>query len=237
MIDYDELFGANSYVIRNYPQHATIRDVFLLLFYYPQLLWPALTALLLISGFGLFGKRTMVSDAVLFAVEANLHNYVYPGLSGGHELLRLLLLYSIFISMNAELLKNWRVLFLHRLGVLCVMAQLLIVYAIAAVTKLAHPDWQSGIAVWETMQVEHLRINDGILFVQANWLTTLVNYLVVLYQVLFPVLIWFKKTRLALLVIGLIVYTYIALVMGIVFFAFTMMAGHLIFWPLKPSTK
>lgn len=231
--DYEALFGNSSYIFRKKVGGYTFRDVVYALYYYPNHAGFVLLLLCVISGAGLVGKRYVVSDALLLLLQLNLHNAIYPGLNGGHQLLQQLLIFNVGLAFDATCLTSEAGRFFHRLCCVAVMLQVCVVYAVAGISKLFDPTWQSGTAVWQAMQLQHFSLNDKTIFENPNWFTAVLNYGTILYQVAFPLLIWWKKLRFPLLLVGVVFYVLTGLVMGLVLFAAVMLASHLIFWPMK----
>lgn len=232
-VDYEALFGNNSYIFRRQVAGYTFRDLVYVLYYFPAKAALVLTLLCVISGAGLVGKRYVLSDALLLLLQLNLHNALYPGLNGGHQLLQQLLIFNVGLTFDATCLKTDAGRFMHRLCCLAVMLQVCVVYAVASISKIFDSTWQSGTAVWQAMQLQHFSLNDKSMFEAPNFFTAFLNYATIVYQVAFPIFIWWKKLRLPLLLIGALFYFLTGLVMGLVLFAGVMLASHLIFWPMK----
>ena len=231
--DYEALFGNNAYVFRRQVGGYTFRDAVYLLYYFPNYAVLVLSLLCILSGAGFVGKRHFISDAILLALQLNLHNAIYPGLNGGHQLLQQLLIFNVGLAFDADCLKSDAGRFFHRLCCLAIMLQVCVVYVVAGISKVFDATWQSGTAVWQAMQLKHFSLNDKVIFERPNFLTAFFNYATIVYQVAFPVCIWWKKMRLPLLLIGALFYVLTGLVMGLVLFAAVMLVSHLIFWPIK----
>ena len=231
--DYEALFGSNSYIFRRQVGGYTFRDVVYILYYFPNHAGFVLLLLCVISVAGFVGKRYLVSDALLLLLQLNLHNAIYPGLNGGHQLLQQLLIFNVGLAFDADRLKSEVGRFFHRLCCVAVMLQVCVVYVVAGISKVFDATWQSGTAVWQAMQLQHFSLSDKTIFETPNWFTAALNYGTIFYQVAFPLLVCWKKLRLPLLLFGALFYILTGLVMGLVLFAAVMLASHLIFWPMK----
>lgn len=231
--DYEALFGDTSYIFRRQVGGYTIRDAAYLLYYSPNCAIGVLALLCFISSVGFFGKRYFISDVILLALQVNLHNTIYPGLNGGHQLLLQLLIFNSGLAFDANHLKSDTGRFFHRLCCVAVMLQVCVVYVVAGISKVFDTTWQAGTAVWQAMQLQHFSLNDKVILEKPNFFTAFLNYATIVYQVAFPIGIWWKKLRLPLLLVGALFYLLTGLMMGLVLFASVMLASHLIFWPLK----
>jgi hypothetical protein len=170
----------------------------------------------------------------------NLHNKLYPTLTGGDFLLNQFLFFNCFISKTYEIKKTafneLKALF-HNLGVIAVIVQMCFVYLVSGITKLQDESWMSGEAVAAISQVDHYSMYTQFRFRRDSTIASMLNYLVVFYQLLFPVLIWFSKVKKPLLIAGIILHLYIAFVMGLVTFGLVMMIGYIYFWPFEKKKQ
>jgi hypothetical protein len=66
---------------------------------------------------------------------------------------------------------------------------------------------------------------------KLSWLFIALNYVVLAYQLLFPVLVWIKKIKKPFLILGILMHLYIAFVIGLVSFGFVMILPYIYFWP------
>lgn len=178
-------------------------------------------------------KLYFFPDLLLWFLAVNLHNKLYPTLTGGDYLLNQFLLFNCFLMVSDSAGERWwpvlKRLF-HNLAVIGVMAQVCLVYLFSALAKCLDPVWLSGNAVFAVSQVRHYA--PGIrLWHKPGFLPALLNYLVLFYQLLFPLLIWFKKIKKAFILLGIGMHLYIAFFMGLPGFAAVMILGYLYFWP------
>jgi hypothetical protein len=116
------------------------------------------------------------------------------------------------------------------------MVQVCIVYFFSAVTKLTDESWMNGTAVFQTSQINHYSLP---WFTQHSSglrpLFIFLNYLVLGYQLLFPIVVWIKKAKKVFLIIGILMHLYIAFVMGLVSFGLVMILCYIYFWPQKKT--
>lgn len=184
-------------------------------------------------------KSYFVTDTLIFLCMINLHFNVYSTLSSGDYLLNQYIFFNCLLSANHAVepnAYNHLKRFGHNLAVWALLLQLCVAYLLAGMAKLFDTDWQHGNAIPLILRIHHFSLYSGNpTGGQASWLMLLINYLVLLYQVLFPVLVWFNKIKKPLLWFGIAMHVYIALVMGLPYFSLTMIIGYLLFWPFKKA--
>ena len=122
---------------------------------------------------------------------------------------------------------------LHNFGALAVIAQVCIVYFLAALGKLSDPVWLGGNAALTIAGVDHFSAGNGLQWPALIYVV--LNYFVIAYQLLFPVLAFFKGIRMPFLIAGIVMHLYIAFVTGLPGFAAVMLLGYVFFWPMKPA--
>ncbi|MBA3663822.1 MAG: hypothetical protein H0W61_06395 [Bacteroidetes bacterium] len=239
LFSYDLLFGPHSVITVNESQIEPFKAAAFFL-YAPAnhhlCLW-ALIAVIVLSIFGLFFKKLyFINDLVLWFLILNLHNRVYSTLSGGDYLLNQLLFFNCFISNGFDAKKTWPSqlrICLHNFGVLAVLIQVCLAYFISGITKAQDATWLSGEAVACTSEVDHFNLYRGIVFSRDSFLAHLLNYTVILYQLLFPVLIWLGKLKKPLILMGICIHLYIAFVIGLIGFGIIMIIPYVFFWPRR----
>ena len=111
-------------------------------------------------------------------------------------------------------------------------------YLISGLSKVGGELWQNGTALYYTLQVDeytHPFAKD--LVSRYPILTVLGSYTTLLYQVMFPWLVWNKRVRPWLLSIGSCIHLQISLVMGLFMFGFAIAVAYLSFSNEKFAEK
>ncbi len=235
---FNLFFGANSIVFKSHQWLGNTKDV-VFLFYHDasgHLIFYALILLLALCLFQIiYSKLYFIGDLFIWFIVVNLNNAAYPTLTGGDHLLAQYLIFNCFLSSNFVLkagsfsaIKRA----LHNVAVLAVMIQLCFVYFLSGLAKFSDLGWLSGSAISTITLIDHFSMwgtlkNLG----RFGFIALLTNYVVLFYQLLFPVFIWIKTIKKPLLIVGILMHLYIALFMGIVEFAAIMILGYLYFWP------
>ncbi len=120
---------------------------------------------------------------------------------------------------------DWLTTMAYRL----IQIQICIIYAYTGWEKLRGNDWWTGEALWLVLGNEQL--------VVANWsflksfpvLLASMTHFTIIFEIYFPVLVWFKKWRFVCIILGIGLHTGIIFVMGLFFFGVTMMSVYVLF--------
>jgi hypothetical protein len=236
-------FGDNSIIYFNPGKVGPFKDLAFLLYNLrmPLLNAGAIVLLLIISLSRLFyNKFPFFPELLCWFILINIHNQVYSTLTGGDYLLNQLLFFNCFLANQFTVKKSqWFELkkFIHNLSVEAIKIQLCVAYLLAGLAKLFNQTWLNGDAISLITQTKHFSLFAFPEYhANYNWFYVFLNWLVLLYQLLFPVLAWFGFFKKPLIGIGLIMHLYIALIMGLPWFAITMILPYIFFWPKLTHT-
>jgi predicted DCC family thiol-disulfide oxidoreductase YuxK len=118
--------------------------------------------------------------------------------------------------------------------------QMAVLFFYSAVSKLNAEIWLNGDAVWIVFTTGEY-YNSMILDVLAShyWLVNLATYGTILIEIAFPFLIWQRSTRPYLLAAAIFLHLQFGLLMGLFYFSFVMIMGHMSFlrpeWLARPG--
>ncbi len=171
-----------------------------------------------------------ISDFILWLLIININNKIYPTLTAGDYLLNQFLFFNCFISFFPSEFTLKKVL--HNFASVAIIIQLCLVYFLSALVKLNNHEWLNGSTISTTLQVHHYSI-DFFYNTKQNWWSSIITYSVLFYQLFFPILIWFQKIKIPLIIIGVIIHLFIAFIMGLTSFGFIMILGYVYFFPTK----
>lgn len=173
-----------------------------------------------------FGIGKYVTPILLFSV-LEIYNSLVPYiLNGGDNILKFLLLYLIFIDSykyfsispirfsNDEIKKTS--VFCTNIMTYAILLHICLSYFIAGIEKLHSDEWFQGVAIYYILSLERFHgayINK--LIIQNGYLVNLFTYLVVLWEIYFPVLVWNKKLKLLMVLIGIMMHISIMITMGL----------------------
>jgi hypothetical protein len=240
-IYYDLLFGTDSIVYKTPSSFGSFRDLAFLLYNSSSehLTFAFLAGFFALSVLNLFyGKIYFITDFLLWFMFLNVSNCIYPTMTSGDFLLQQLLLFNCFLVNHPASEIKTRThslkLFFHNTGLLCIIIQVCLVYAISALSKLGDETWMRGEAVSDISKIHSFSLYSFLTYQPELELTFIcLNYIVLTYQLLFPFVIWIPRIKKYVLIIGIMMHVYIALVMGLVEFGLVMLLSYTLFWPVK----
>ncbi|MES2680007.1 MAG: hypothetical protein V4635_08990 [Bacteroidota bacterium] len=242
LLSYDLFFGERAVVYSNYFSVSNFKDIAFLLYASssPLLAYAFLIPLLFLCLVCLkFKKPWFVADVLIWFLVLNLSNKVYPTLTGGDYLLNQLLFFNCFLSasftVDGKIYSDLKVC-LHNLAVVAVMLQVCIVYFLSALAKINDAEWLSGGAAKDISLINHFNLYGAAGAISfPDSLMMFMTYLILFYQLLFPVLIWLRPIKKPFIMVGLLMHLYIALVMGLVEFGLIMLLCYIYFWPSRKT--
>ena len=195
---------------------------------------------LLLIGFCLVGfgsKLPRIIAFIIWFLVINLNNRVYAINTAGDSLINIFLFYLIFFGAEKKYKNN----LLNSLSnsfsgyaVLFCLIQVLVVYFFSAWYKWQDTDWIRGEAVYYILQLPQYS-NFSIVYslVQLPFISYILTYSVLLYQSLFPVLIFFPATKKSMILIGITIHLAIAFFMGLYFFSAIIIISYVLFKEYK----
>jgi predicted DCC family thiol-disulfide oxidoreductase YuxK len=108
--------------------------------------------------------------------------------------------------------------------------QMAVLFFYSGATKLQGDVWWHGDAVW--LLFSSNEYYNGLLldlFARHYWLVNVATYSAVLIEIAYPFLIWQRATRPYLLAAAILLHVQFAVFMGLFYFSFVMITGHLSF--------
>ncbi len=238
LFNYSLLFGDHSIVYRAAGHTNFIKDLAYVL-YNNKSNTLALTFIVLaiaLCSLMLWRRRNnQLADFALWLLVINLHYSIYPTLTGGDYLLNQLLFFNIFIAVDTRADRGKErdlMVCLHNAAVLGVMLQVCLLYFVAGLAKVFDHDWLNGSAVEKILLVDHFSLFQAP-SAHYSMFYRFMNWLVLGYQLLFPLLVWLRRVKIPLLLSGVLMHLYIAVVLGLPAFGLIMILSYIYFWPTK----
>jgi len=190
---------------------------------------------LLILGMTCRWPRT--TALLIYIVSMNLNNRAWVILDGGDNLMQIMLIYLIFMdpSLPGEEKKDGVLSYVNNALTnavfLIARLQVIAVYVVAGLAKVDGELWQNGTAIYYTLSVDDFTLPSVRSFV-ANYpfFAVMATYVTLFYQLSFPWLIWNRRIRPWLMLLGTTMHLQIALVMGLFTFGFAVMASYVVFF-------
>lgn len=195
---------------------------------------------------GLFRVLPKLSSVMIWFFTVNLFLKGYLVFTGGEVLVNFLLFYLIFIQRSDKASAKLRSKILVRdhepprfspfqnilnnTFHIVLLIQVCVLYFFSAFYKLLDEYWVSGEAV---MYISKVPAFSGDImksvFSDNYTLSLIATYATLLYQGLFPLLVWFKKIKKPLLLFGVFFHLSIGFGMGIFTFSLIMIIVYLLF--------
>ena len=186
---------------------------------------------------GLF-SRLSVSILLFFHISmmGSFNDYIY----GVDYFLASLLFYALFFPLGQKYsldhylenkigfhLSKFRIRSAEATTILGI--HLSIVYFVGGITKLGGPTWWNGGAIWTSLERPDLNI--AMRFVEyfdIYYLFVALGVATIVVELLYPVMIWFRKTRVVWLALTLGMHLFIGIIMELHYFASVMIFFNLI---------
>ncbi|RLA63939.1 MAG: hypothetical protein DRQ88_11675 [Epsilonproteobacteria bacterium] len=174
--------------------------------------------------------RTMY--LLLFLLTINLNTRALGTTSGGTTLSELLLLYMIFVNTTGKELKSSQLkTALHNLFFWIMRLQIVFIYASAILSKTQHALWMEGLATYYIFQSgQSSQPWAGPIAVSYPIIPIFGNYLTIAFQFLFPLLVWVKKFKPYIILVGMVLHLMMSFVMGLFFFGILMSLVYILFY-------
>ena len=112
-----------------------------------------------------------------------------------------------------------------------IQIQLCVMYAFSGLHKLQGKTWWEGTALWEAVSFYDMAILDFSFLLKMPALTAALTWGVLLFEIYFPVAVWFTKIRGKILWLGVMIHTFIAICMGLYFFSLIWLSAYILFIP------
>lgn len=112
--------------------------------------------------------------------------------------------------------------------------QMAVLFFYSGIGKLRGDDWWNGDAIWVVFTTgDHYNPHVLDLLASHYWLVNVGTYGTILIEIAFPFLIWQRRTRPYLLAAAIALHLQFAVLMGLFYFSFVMVMGHMSF--LRPE--
>jgi hypothetical protein len=172
--------------------------------------------------------------ACIYFVTANLFHATAALQNAGMNTLLISLLLNLFmVPLPFEfrsLRFSWFRNALSHLGFFMILFQVVLLYLVASIAKLEGSKWMEGTAFYYVLMNDmysHPFFRDA--FAGRTWLIQGVSWFTLAFQLSFPVLVWFRYSKILLLFLGMVFHLMILWVMGIEDFGLIMMMLYILF--------
>ena len=132
--------------------------------------------------------------------------------NGGDNLLYFIMIYMIFVNSykHLNIFNNYGTgevsNVLSNLATLSIMLHLCLAYFVSGVHKMSAGVWFNGVATYYVWQLERFNAPINYLFYKNAFIIGFSTYFTILFELLFPFLIWIRQFRKILLISGLVLH-------------------------------
>lgn len=199
---------------------------------YTWLYWIFIMGQLIGLLLGFFGIWRRLASLMVYFFTVNLFLKGYLMFTGGEALINILLFYMIFINESAD--KDSRNFYiqnvLNNTFFVIILVQICVLYFFSTFYKLIDEHWVSGEAMMYISQVDAFSGSTmKALFAENPTLSKIATWAVLAYQGLFPMLVWMKRVKTPLLIVGVLFHLSISIFMGIFAFGIIMIITYILF--------
>ena len=120
---------------------------------------------------------------------------------------------------------------LNRLAIRLLQVHTLFFYVVMFSTQLRSDTWWEGEAIWTLMASSETRTLDLTVLGRTPWLLNLFTHGVLIFEIVFPILVWNQRLRPLLLTLSAIFWLFLGLTSGLLLFCLAMLSLSLAFWP------
>ncbi|MCB9223119.1 MAG: HTTM domain-containing protein [Crocinitomicaceae bacterium] len=183
----------------------------------------------LLTGFLKIWPR--ISSIMVYFFTVNLFLKASIFFTGGEVLINILLFYMMFVHNVSKENKFYPYQnLLNNVFFRIMLIQVCVLYFFSCIYKLPDENWTSGEAIMYVSRIPHFSsATFSALFQDNVVLSAIFTYLTLLYQGLFPLLVWFKRIKIPFLIVGVAFHLAIAFFMGIFTFAIIMIISYILF--------
>lgn len=181
-----------------------------------------------IVAFAIFKKSNRLLSIIVFIVSINYLFLTFKAINFGDMLLNFLIFMLIFIREDA--IKNSVNQMVNNAIVLIIQVHFCFLYFVNACSKITKPFWRDGSFfnnIWHMSYYANSNFIPDWFFNPTS--NMLIAWSVILFELIFPILIWFKPYKKPLIFIGLIFHLGISAFISLPDFGLTMIAVYILF--------
>ena len=197
---------------------------------YPWVSWFFVIGQLVFLLLGIFNIWSRLTAVAIYIFTVNLFSKGYLAFTGGEVLVNILLFYLMFIHKPRD--DGWFGDLQHILNKTfywIILLQICLLYVMSAWYKLYDEDWLSGHAVQYISSLHVFKSPLTRFFEDSYALSAIATYTSLLYQILFPLVVWFKRIKIPFLIVGVFFHLSIAIGMGVFTFGIVMILVYILF--------
>lgn len=183
-------------------------------------------------------KTNYFGAILIFWFSVTLSRFMISILNGSDLVLNLFLLIALFLPAR-PLLKPWGSVTqetISSIALLFARITLCLIYFLSGYDKLMSNAWRSGAAIHSIINLDYF-FNPSFAFSGSKTLFVLIGWSVIVFEISFSLLVWFKKLRITFLLTGVLFHLGIILLLGLPDFGLVMIICYSVFMPIKEESK
>jgi len=230
-LKFKELFSSERLIFHHKQSSGIINDLAYYLTQHYSVTLGVVSVILLavLAVIGLLKCANYFTNFLLWLLMLNINNFLYPTLTAGDFLTNQLLFFNIFFlpkNSNHVSIKDLKIA-LHNMALIGIKTQICLAYFLAAWFKLTDVSWINGLAVYQTFRIPEY--SNSFFASIPMGICIVLTYATIVYQLLFPVLIWLRPAKIYLLSFGVLQHLLIAFGMGLFSFGIIMIICYILF--------
>lgn len=180
---------------------------------------------------GLLRKFPRLSAVMVFFFTINLNHKGYLAFTGGEVLVHYMLFYLMFIHQPKDKEGGFGIMqnVLNNTFYWILLGQVCVLYLMSGMYKLFDEHWVAGEAMMYVSRIETFESFMTQPFQNSPFLSAIATYSALVYQLLFSVLVWFRRIKIPFLLFGVLFHLVIAFGMGLFTFGMIMILSYFLF--------
>ncbi|HEY8403521.1 MAG TPA: hypothetical protein VIK71_02820 [Flavobacteriales bacterium] len=221
------LWGEDAVLLHSPYASSLLNNFFYQLVYVPSRFNVVFGVHIVASAIALFECRWSFIPRIAAWCTAMMLYYSAPqAFNSGILFMSLMAFYSVFVYTKAE--SSWNIV-ISNLARLTMVVQVVAIYSLSSWFKLIGEHWVKGDALYYALNIDVYSSQFWQKLSQFPVWCSIITYLTLGYQLLFPLLLLLKKQRHWVLLIGVLFHLMIGIVMHLWDFAFAMIFCYALF--------
>ncbi len=193
--------------------------------------WLFVSLFICLLALGLAIKINHYTAILIFWASFSLSRLGQGFMNGSDLVLNLFLFLSIFFNVVSISQREIR-LAISNYAILFCKIQLVLIYLLSGYDKLLSIAWRSGDAIYSAQHLEFF-VSERFTSILSQSTYQYFAWMVIAFELLFPILIWVRKFRIPLLIMGVVFHLGIIIFLNLPDFGTIMILSYLIFYPFK----
>lgn len=184
---------------------------------------------------GIAFRYSYVASFLIFWFSFCLSKLTLPISNGVDSILNLFLFLIIFMEVpknNTFFIDSGALEIISKTARVVAQLHLALIYFLSGFDKLLSEAWRSGAAIYSITHLTFFQ-NPNLILELNRTACLLLGWSIILFEIGFALLIWFKRLRPTLLVLGCIFHVSIILFLGLLDFGLIMIISYCLFLPIQ----